>query len=815
MFRGVRRPQSPEMAVTGSSEPIPVYPPFISGLPVCSPEEVVKSQWRLISKIKDALGISPELWNQLFDPIFIRLAAHTHLLPASRAHHHKAAGGLFHHSLDVAYLTLLRTEKDDPFRSPLSRDTNKKMVDKRLAWRMSLICAGLLHDIGKPFTDIKVTDQDGQVQWEPYKESLFEWATNHSIDAYYIHWQEDRHRRHEAVNGILIPRILGTEVLTHISNIDQAILADMLASITVPGHESLTTRAVHSADNESTKSDLATVPYDPATQGTSVPLESYVLDAIRRLVDSEQWRLNTKGHPVWYLSEGLFIVWNKKTVNTIVSLLKNDGIPGIPRSPITIAEALIARNLAVPCVTDAGTYDTWEVAPDLLKASDGTPVALRMIMFKNPNLVYEAGVPVPPETGVVSGRITKKRVSTDATPPAPSTHPAQPNASDASQDEHGLAVPPKADPSETRQMSAPPLTAATETKKREKSAPQERPHTPSRKTTNNTLRPNHPDASAQKRPQQSAGGIGALLESIQTPIAGNASASGTKEESAVSNLIGEADESEKSRSELEQALGGTVIAEKLLTSEEFVLANVWTEKGNAYLRHPEALEAAGVGDVMAKTVNELFAKKVIRGETLTSSKKVHNINGTRALILSESVAKPLARIYNLPQAPQKMSGKATEQDGNLGTETPISAPKRAESKKGEVHRNTQNGGDSNPQRKKPKNRRGASKSPQPNKDKSNNEAAKTRVKSPQRKPKATISSIGKVDSDKPLTHAERKALRGEQIVDAYLQGKKKGEKVDIDKLLKLLREDMSAYYARKAINTHQRLIESGDGYVVG
>ena len=36
-------------------------------------------------------------------PILIKYAEYIHLLPASESHHHRGAGGLFRHSLEVGF----------------------------------------------------------------------------------------------------------------------------------------------------------------------------------------------------------------------------------------------------------------------------------------------------------------------------------------------------------------------------------------------------------------------------------------------------------------------------------------------------------------------------------------------------------------------------------------------------------------------------------------------------------------------------------------------------------------------------------------
>ncbi|MDA1379305.1 TraI domain-containing protein [Plesiomonas shigelloides subsp. oncorhynchi] len=51
--------------------------------------------------------------------------------------------------------------------------------------------------MGKPLSDVSITDKDGSITWNPYSESLHDWAHRHKIDRYFIRWRDKRHKRHE------------------------------------------------------------------------------------------------------------------------------------------------------------------------------------------------------------------------------------------------------------------------------------------------------------------------------------------------------------------------------------------------------------------------------------------------------------------------------------------------------------------------------------------------------------------------------------------------------------------------------------------
>ncbi|MCV5855159.1 TraI domain-containing protein, partial [Escherichia coli] len=86
-----------------ADEEIPRYPPFAKGLPMAPVDKVLQTQNELIQKIRSTLGFTQEEYDRLVMPVIGRYAAFVHLLPASEAHHHRGAGGLFRHGLEVAF----------------------------------------------------------------------------------------------------------------------------------------------------------------------------------------------------------------------------------------------------------------------------------------------------------------------------------------------------------------------------------------------------------------------------------------------------------------------------------------------------------------------------------------------------------------------------------------------------------------------------------------------------------------------------------------------------------------------------------------
>ena len=97
-------------------------------------------------------------------PVITNVAHFVHLLPASQDDHHQGYGGLFTHSLEVAFeaANLAKNTIFDRVSPP------KEIQWNRRRWILICVLAGLVHDIGKPYTDLEVTTgpDEGGKSWK-------------------------------------------------------------------------------------------------------------------------------------------------------------------------------------------------------------------------------------------------------------------------------------------------------------------------------------------------------------------------------------------------------------------------------------------------------------------------------------------------------------------------------------------------------------------------------------------------------------------------------------------------------------------------
>jgi hypothetical protein len=368
---------------TTIDEDVPRYPPFMKGLPTAPVERILSSQTELIASIEQALAMPDSLYQTIAAPVIRRYAAFSHLLPASESHHHRGAGGLFRHGLEVAHWATLASQ-GSLFATAASPKERKA---QELRWRLAVCFAGLLHDIGKPVADIAVVDAQGQHTWNPCDENISDWALRNEIDRYFLRWRDNRHKRHEQFSALVIERVLTREARTFILESGPDIMQAMLETINGLDRGSKVYALVITADCKSVERDLK-AHYQNIDSALGMPVEKYLFDAMRRLVKSGQWTVNEKGARLWRFEDGLHIVWRAGTQD-IVTLLAKDKVPGIPRDEDTLADILIERGLAIPkSWPDGRQYRYWQMQPE------GLDNPLYLLRLKSAELIFSGEPPL-------------------------------------------------------------------------------------------------------------------------------------------------------------------------------------------------------------------------------------------------------------------------------------------------------------------------------------------------------------------------------------------------------------------------------------
>lgn len=318
----------------------PRYPPFIEGIPAVDVDKILLTQHDLIQKIKFISGMNQDEYKKILLPFISQYASFVHLLPASEHQHHRGLGGLFRHGLEVAYQAMLLGD-----RIMLSTTgTPQERIANEAKWRFACLCAGLLHDIGKPITDLYITDKNGAYIWNPLTETLDHWLKSNNVKKYFVHWRADRYRKHEEAGILSLNLLLTIDVRNYLmikNNSD--IIEAVLHSISNKSDD-IFSRIIVKADVYSATEDMKYYNLTKDEIACGVPTDRFILDAIRELLVQKIWKVNQIGAAVFVLDDGIYIDMTK--YNDVKNYLNKKNIYGIPENRDTVADLLISIGVA-------------------------------------------------------------------------------------------------------------------------------------------------------------------------------------------------------------------------------------------------------------------------------------------------------------------------------------------------------------------------------------------------------------------------------------------------------------------------------------
>ena len=378
------------------------YPAPSSGIEFIATDEIILFQKELINKLRNAVAIPDKDFESVVKPVIKEYANFVHLLPASQHNHHAGLGGLFRHGLEVALSATMASHNTifctgyDPVKA--------RMAEPR--WRVGTCIAGLLHDAGKPASDVIITTEKGGETWQPHKENLMTWRKRQKKqDKYYISWRDDRHKQHEKYSLYLLQRLIPQETMDWIyeSSDGKYIFDAIMDAASEMKSPHIVTQLVKEADGRSTKKDRNRQYSNMSLDQINVPVERHILDAVRTLIRTKNWSCNQKGGRVWVFGDGFAHLAWRQAADEILEVLDRDDVHGIPRDVDTLADILIDKGIAEVKEDDEGGFKTryWSMRPAILTLDNGKPVPLEMLRIK---IGYVFDGEPPPKTNLWSDK---------------------------------------------------------------------------------------------------------------------------------------------------------------------------------------------------------------------------------------------------------------------------------------------------------------------------------------------------------------------------------------------------------------------------
>lgn len=384
---------------------IPRYPPFMEGLPIFPPMTLLATQKELVDGIRQIIA-NEALLDEHYMPAMMRLATLVQMLPASQAHHHRGAGGMLRHSLEVGLWALQQTE--GKLIRGVVTPQQRRVIEPR--WKLTVFLAGICHDLGKVVTDISVTDRENELVWDPYCEGLYDWANNHKIDNYFLHWQEGRGKKHVTISSTLIFSVISKESMGWINKGSKEAWVWLNESLSNnPGSTNQIHNFVVKADQLSVERDLKSMGVAMAGYEIGVPVERYLTDIMRRLVQECIWRINEPSARVWNLEGTTYLVW-PMAGDEIARRTKDEDIPGLPKTADGILDMMVEREIAFMRDGDGDPF--YYISPDVI--TEKIPnMRMKAIRLRDQALI--SSMPIAPISGKIHSSKTGIKDSASTT----------------------------------------------------------------------------------------------------------------------------------------------------------------------------------------------------------------------------------------------------------------------------------------------------------------------------------------------------------------------------------------------------------------
>ena len=360
----------------------------MEGLPVFAPTDLLFTQRELIQSIHHLIA-DKLLLSEHYDPAISRLASLVHLLPASQAHHHRGAGGLLRHSLEVGFWALQQTE--GKLIRGITTPQQRRVFEPR--WRLAVFLAGICHDLGKVVTDLTVTDRANENKWRPYKQSLYEWAESNGIESYFLHWIEGRAKNHTNVSSTLIETVIRKATFDWISEGSTDAVIWMSESLNNnPGQSNQIHNFVVKADQVSVERDLRSMGAAMAGYEIGVPIERYLTDIMRRMVQEGIWRINEAGARIWNINDNTYLVW-PMAGEEVARRTRDEDIPGLPKTSDGILDMMVERGIIL--MREGEDDPCFYIAPDVL--TEKIPnLKLKCVRLRDQALISTMPIPAVP-----------------------------------------------------------------------------------------------------------------------------------------------------------------------------------------------------------------------------------------------------------------------------------------------------------------------------------------------------------------------------------------------------------------------------------
>jgi integrating conjugative element relaxase (TIGR03760 family) len=269
-------------------EPKPPLPPSparwpATALPVLNAERIIAMTGvaPLLIEVRRDSGLTDPTWQTHVVPVVQAVAEMVQQLPGSEAHHHAEPGGLFVHTVEtLQHAAKLRQGRILPPGADIETQGRTQHL-----WTVGIYIAALLHDIGKPVSDLRVTlfaeSHPAGAPWQALMGSMIEAkAAAYVVD--FPRATERDYQAHQRLGIQLIQRLVPTETRLWLGS-DAMLLGQLLGYLSGETQGPIA-EIVRAAEAESVRRNLATGSRVRFAVAKATPLIELLMLALRSML---------------------------------------------------------------------------------------------------------------------------------------------------------------------------------------------------------------------------------------------------------------------------------------------------------------------------------------------------------------------------------------------------------------------------------------------------------------------------------------------------------------------------------------------------
>lgn len=333
-------------------------------IPVVHESAILAKNKDLLTRIQLSSDFTADQFKYHVMPLIQNYARLVHLLPATNHVHHYALGGLFRLGLEVGFYSLQSSE-GIVF---VSSGAHEERLKKEPRWRYASFLAGMAYNTSRLATNIVVSSPDGKTRWDPYLDTIAEWAKRSKITHYQASCQDGVIRANQSAALLFLNRLITPSCLSYLAEADREmipIVVNAIAGVATPGIKSPLSSLIVDTLHKCEKKNVLDGVNKNDTSSRDSFIHNGMLYVLHELI-ARKWSVNTPGAELWVTTAGVYVDWSIaapgycRSINERVSL---------PPDQELIANILTEKKLALPYVRDSGEMShLWPVEIELSDA---------------------------------------------------------------------------------------------------------------------------------------------------------------------------------------------------------------------------------------------------------------------------------------------------------------------------------------------------------------------------------------------------------------------------------------------------------------